>query len=499
MKKNILLLFLLFLFISFQIRAQEIYPKREFRSAWVATVANIDWPSSRHLTSGQQIAELVDMFDKLKDAGINSIIFQVRTECDALYESPFEPWAYWLTGDQGKAPSPYFDPLEFAVAEAHARGMELHAWFNPYRAVKRVGDYEASEDHISKQKPEWMLDFGNYFMLDPGIPEVRDFIAAIIGDVARRYDVDGIHFDDYFYPYSPVVSNEDSITFAKYNNGYTDVHDWRRYNINSMVAQCYDSIKAIKPDVKFGISPFGIVKNEYAGTQGLNSYDVLYCDPLTWIKDKTVDYITPQLYWHIGRDVADYKDLLPWWASIVEDRHLYVGHFSSRFARRDGDRSEIGRQVRMNRGFPTVTGSVYFSAKSISNNSGGFADTLKENLYKYPALLPIMDWKNTTSPAAPTDLIVKEDSLGRVLTWNSSEKLGENETAYYVIYKFRSDEEIDINNPKNILNITSNSRPYFRDAAAKKDGEVFRYAVTALDRLHNESEPIVGTVNDSGK
>ncbi len=461
--------------------------KREFRGAWIATVANIDWPS-RYATPGEQIADLVEQFDKHKEAGMNAIIFQVRTECDALYESSFEPWSYWLTGEQGKAPDPYFDPLAFAVSEAHARGMELHAWFNPYRAVKNVGDYEIDEKHVSVQHPEWILTFGKYKMLDPGIPAVRDFIASVIAEVVRKYDVDGIHFDDYFYPYSPHVSNEDSLTFAHYNNGYTDIDDWRRYNINSMVAQVYDSIKAIKPYVKFGISPFGIVQNHYAGTNGFSSYDILYCDPLTWIKDKTVDYITPQLYWEIGKDVADYKALLPWWASVTEDRHLYIGQYSSRFFGRSWkDKSEIGNQIRMNRATENVHGSIFFSGKSVSNNVGGFADTLKSSIYKYPALVPLMSWKENVPPPAPVNLTGEKDSSGITLKWELEDD--DDEVKQFVIYKFNSDEEVNINNPAKILDIIRTRRNSFRDRSVKIDDDAFTYVVTSLDRLQNESEP----------
>jgi len=489
-KMKILYYFLpFFLFHSF-IKAQVDYPKRELRGAWIATVANIDWPS-RYATSGEQIKELVDMMDKLKAAGINAVYFQIRTECDALYESSIEPWSYWLTGEQGKGPDPFFDPLAFAVDEAHKRCMELHAWFNPYRSVKDSGDYRVNEKHVSVLHPDWILSFDKYKMLNPGMPEVKNYIAQVITDVIKRYDIDGIHFDDYFYPYSPKVSNEDSITFEKYRGSITDVDDWRRNNINSMIAQVYDSIKVFKPYIKFGVSPFGIVENKYANTNGFNSYSILYCDPLTWIKDKTVDYVVPQLYWEIEHKLADYAKLLPWWASVTDKVHLYIGQYSSKMMgpRYDGSLSQIGNQIRMNRETENVLGSVFFSAKSILNNSSGFADSLKNNFYKYPALVPVMVWKDLTKPLPPTNLKIEGDSVSRTIKWENPEtEYDSNPVKYFLIYRFNSKEEVDINNPKNIIGIISTGRNFFKDTSPIEDGSEVTYVVTSLDRLSNESE-----------
>ncbi len=475
--------------------AQAKYSKREFRGAWVATVANIDWPTSKSSSSEKQIAELKEMFDKLKDAGINAILFQVRTECDALYSSSFEPWSYWLTGKQGKAPEPFFDPLQIAIEEAHNRGMELHAWLNPYRAVKTVGEYEVSDFHVSKVHSEWILNFDNYKMLDPGIPEVKEFIATLIEDVITHYDVDGIHFDDYFYPYSPKISNEDSVSYLRYGSDFSNIDDWRRWNINSMVADVNEKIQQIKPHIKFGISPFGIVENKYAGTNGFNSYSILYCDPLTWINDKTVDYVTPQIYWEIGHDKADYSLLLPWWASVVEDRHLYIGHFSSRFTARryDGKKSEMGDQLRFNRQYPSVGGSVYFSAKSVSNNYSGFADTLKKSFYKYPALIPLMDWKDNVRPNPPQSFSVEQKKYFK-LNWEPPVAASDGDTAkYFVIYASYSNEEIDFNDPSNIIGVISgNATEYNHFPKFDYDGQI-TFAISALDKVQNESvnNPIV--------
>ncbi|NUN10267.1 MAG: family 10 glycosylhydrolase [Ignavibacteriaceae bacterium] len=462
--------------------------KREMRGVWIATVANIDWPASRNQTTEQKINDLKQELDKLKDAGINAVFFQVRTECDALYESDYEPWSYWLTGKQGEAPSPYFDPLKIVIEEAHKRGMELHAWLNPYRAVKKVGDYPASPDHIAVTFPSWILTFNDYKMLDPGLPAVRNYIKLVVGDIVRKYDVDGIHFDDYFYPYSPKVSSEDSLTYALYNNGINNVDDWRRYNINTMIAQVNDTIKQVKPWIKFGVSPFGIVENKYAGTSGFNSYSILYCDPLTWIKDKTVDYIVPQLYWEMEHEKAPYSKLLPWWASVSGDVHLYVGLYSSRLAspRYEKEKDEIDRQIKLNRETANVSGHIFFSSKSITSNAfKDFSVRLKNELHSHPALPPVMAWQNFVVPAAPLKMNAVYSGGKVKLTWEQTDK---KDVSGYIIYRFSADEEINLNNSSKIVGVIpgADSAEYTEDLKGAT-GE-FNYIISAYNRLYQESK-----------
>jgi len=483
-------------FLLSEVFGQVHFRKREFRGAWVATVANIDWPSSKLSSSEDQMNELKGNFDKLKKAGINSVIFQVRTECDALYSSNLEPWSYWLTGEQGNAPQPFFDPLQLAVEEAHKRGMELHAWFNPYRAVKDIDDYSVSEFHVTNVHPDWILTFDKYKMLNPGVPEVKEYIVSIIEDVIRNYDVDGIHFDDYFYPYSPKVSNEDSVTFISYGNGFANIDDWRRYNINSMVAAVHEKINQIKPHLKFGISPFGIVENKYAGTNGFNSYSNLYCDPLTWIKDKTVDYVTPQIYWEIGHKLADYALLLPWWSSVVEDRHLYTGQYSSRFTstKYTGNKSAMGDQLRLNREFSNVGGSIFFSAKSIINNYSGFTDTLVNDFYKYPALTPLMNWKDHIQPYAPKSFSVEKKEGYFQIKWLQPDAAADGDTAkYFVIYMSTSNDDIDLDDPRNILTIVDGSVTELIHDCEYDNDEQITFSISSLDKVQNESieNPVV--------
>ncbi len=490
MKKNWICFISILVFQQFF--AQNVSPKYEFRAAWIATVANIDWPSGNFLTSDEQKEELIMMLDSLKEAGMNALFFQIRTECDALYDSSIEPWSYWLTGEQGKSPSPFYDPLKFAVAESHKRGMELHAWFNPYRAVKDTASYQQSENHISVKHPDWLIKSGKYLMLDPGLPGVRDHLKAVMKDVLVRYDIDGIHFDDYFYPYGPKISNEDSLTYAEHNRGIENVDDWRRDNINLLMAEIYEIIQINKPKVKFGISPFGIVLNKYAGTTGFNSFNIIYCDPLNWLVNRIVDYITPQIYWEIGHRKADYAKLLPWWANVTTERHLYVGHFSSRMAANNykGKSSEIGDQIRLNRLTKNVLGSVFFSAKSISRNWSGLADSMRTDYYRNISLPPQMPWLDNISPLPVENLHRIETDSGVLLYWNLPNEAEDGEFPhYYLVYKFKDESDIDLTDPSKIITKVLNKNTSFFDLITLENDSSYIYIVTSVDRLHNESHP----------
>ncbi len=497
MRNYLLFVLVLLTTISDNIFPQYVYPKRELRGVWIATVANIDWPTNRNESSQKQMDELIAILDKLKAAGINTIFFQVRTECDALYKSNYEPWSYWLTGEQGKAPSPFFDPLAFIISEAHKRGMELHAWFNPYRAVKTVGEYKIANNHISITHPEWILDFKTYKMLNPGIPAVSDYIAKIIADVVRRYDVDGIHFDDYFYPYTPKITNEDIKTFKKYKGKFKDIDDWRRNNINHMVAEVYDTIQTINPRIKFGISPFGIVENKFAYTHGFESFKTIYCDPVNWLENKTVDYITPQLYWEIGNKAADYGSLLPWWSTVVNKRQIYVGIFSTKFAESayKGSPNELEQQIRLSRQIINTYGTVFFSSKSITDNYSHFADSLKI-YYKYPALIPTMPWKDSTPPLTPKNLNAKVGSNYIKLEWQKPDKASDGDTACkYVIYKFDNPQQVNLEDAWHILKVQNADETSFTDSTMKNGNNDVTYVVTALDRMNNESKPSIVTLH----
>ena len=470
--------------------AQTIPPKREFRAVWIASVANLDWPSSAFLSPSSQRAEYISLLDKLKPLGFNAVIVQIRPECDALYASSIDPWSYWLTGGQGSAPNPLYDPLQFMVDETHKRGMEFHAWFNPYRAVKTVGAYTNTASHISKVHPEWLLLYPNSTSptekdLDPGIPAVRAYVTGVIVDVVRRYDIDAVHWDDYFYSYSPTTTQDDS-SWAKYKGSFTDRGNWRRDNVNQLVKAVHDSIQAIKPYVKFGISPFGIWKSGVpAGITGLDSYSQLYCDAPTWMAQGWLDYLTPQLYWKITGS-QDYSKLMPWWASQMYGRHLYPGHASYQINGAGWSSSEIPNQIRLNRSTLASPGSVFFRAKvGVIDNEKGFADSLKNFLYAYPALIPAMPWKDSIPPLPPKNLTATGTASSVTLKWQKSAPASDGDTAkYFVVYRAISDS-VNMGDPRLIRYISATDTTQFIDAISP--GIQYNFVVTAVDRLHNES------------
>ncbi len=464
-------------------------PKREFRGAWIATVTNLDWPTRGAATQTQK-DQLTSLLDALVTAGINAVIFQVRPECDALYASPYEPWSYWLTGSQGTAPSPWYDPLEFAVEEAHKRGMEIHAWFNPYRAYRQNNTYPAAAQHVTKLHPEWIITCPDgYKILDPGLPQTRDFVSMVISDVVRRYDVDGVHMDDYFYPYSEHgFTNEDALTFQTYPRGFTSVHDWRRDNVNLLVRQVYDSLQAIKPWVKAGMSPFGIWKSGVpAGIFGMSSYDVIYCDAIAWLQDQSIDYLTPQLYWAFGGG-QDFGILQQWWSdsAAAHGRHLYPGHAIYRWSA-----DEIANQVAANRSNPNVQGSVHFRANNIRYDTYGNGARMINDLYRTGAAIPVMPWKETTPPEAPQNLITQTDPVSGLttLSWNAPVAASDGDTAArYLVYRV-SQQNItagDLDEGANVLAVAGMTS-FIPSARIDAPNDQYSFAVSALDRNNNES------------
>lgn len=481
--------FLLLSLLSLTLVAQSP-PKREFRGAWIATVTNLDWPPSPNSPPETQRSQLVSMLDALGSAGINAVVFQVRPECDALYKSPYEPWSYWLTGAQGSGPADGYDPLEFAIQEAHRRGMEIHAWFNPYRAERKAGDYQLASNHVSVLHPDWVIQMGTYRFLDPGKQVVRDYTARIIADVVRRYDIDGAHMDDYFY--QDGISTQDAATFQSESRGITNLGDWRRDNVNLLIKQVYDSIKAIKPNVKWGISPRGIWKNGVpTGIVGSDNYSVIYCDAVSWLQGQYIDYINPQLYWPFGGG-QDYGKLMPWWSSVRNGRHLYVGQAPYRITDGNWDATELPKQIRLNRENSNAQGSVFFRASyGVTNNPKGFADSLKNDLYKYPALVPTMEWKETVPPNAPAGLIVAANQTGDgvQLSWNAPLAAADGDSATrYVIYRFSTPAYTtsDLEKPRNLIALTGTSS-VIPSARLDSSNVKYYYAVSALDRNNNES------------
>ncbi|WP_205503126.1 glycoside hydrolase family 10 protein [Rufibacter psychrotolerans] len=408
MRKHLFLQFAVFFLFMCSALAQEL-PNREFRGVWVATVANLDWPI-RGAAPEHQKAALRDMLDKIKAANLNVVFFQVRTECDAFYRSSYEPWSRFLTGTQGKDPG--YDPLAFAIAEAHARGLELHAWFNPFRVGTVANPAVYHAQHVSKARPEWLLSFPNgKKILDPGLPQVRSYIAAIVREVAQNYDIDGVHFDDYFYPYpeGPFlgIANEDAQTFKAHGAGFQNIKDWRRHNVNETMRLVHEQIKAVKPQVRFGISPFGIWKNgEPAGVTGMDAYHAIYADALHWLDHQVVDYLTPQLYWAIGGR-QDYRKLLYWWSDKAHaaGRHLYAGHTVNQPG---FSPDEVPHQIEITRSNreKNSLGSVIFRAANITGNTNLITTSFQAATFRFPAAPPAMRWLGGQAPAAPTDLSV---------------------------------------------------------------------------------------------
>ncbi len=389
-------------------------PVREFRAAWVATVANIDWPSKPGLPVAQQKAEMLRILDRCVELRLNAVVFQVRPACDAMYASAIEPWSEYLTGAMGKPPSPAYDPLEFAVEQAHERGLELHAWFNPYRA-KHLGSRSAiSPGHVSKKRPEIVRTYGKSLWLDPGDPATAAYSLSVVMDVVRRYDVDGIHFDDYFYPYKvkdaagAVVDFPDQPSYARYKAGGGTLarDDWRRSCVDEFVRSVYAEVKRVKPWVRFGISPFGIWRpGNPPQIRGFDAYAEIYADSLRWLRNGWVDYWTPQLYWPIEAKAQSYPVLLKWWAEQnSKGRHLWPGLYTSRV--QDGSATQwkpdqVTRQVEATRAQPGATGHVHFSMVALMGGRGDLGAQLKQGVYAAPALVPPTPWLSGKAPAKP--------------------------------------------------------------------------------------------------
>ena len=397
---------------------------REMRGLWIATVANIDWPSRPGLSTQEQQAELRAMLDRAVQLRLNAVIFQVRPAGDALYASTIEPWSEYLTGAQGQAPDPYYDPLAFAIEEAHARGLELHAWFNPYRARMSGAKSPEARSHIASRRPELVRRYGPFLWMDPGEPEVRAHTLRVVLDVVRRYDVDGIHIDDYFYPYRVNAPGggyqqfPDDRSWRRYrrSGGKLARDDWRRRNVDQLVQQLYQGIHRVKPHVRFVISPFGIWRPGFPpSVAGLDAYVELYADSRKWLRNGWADYFSPQLYWAVDRPQQRYDLLLRWWAEQnVKGRHLWPGNFTSKVGGTgptDWHAGELVEQVRLTRADPGASGNVHFSARALTRNQEGLADWLETVTYAEPALVPATPWLDRTPPAAPK-VTIRRDSAG---------------------------------------------------------------------------------------
>lgn len=426
-------------------------PKYEFRAVWIATVNNIDWPSSKFLSADAQKQEYISILNRQQRMGMNAVIVQIRPSADAFYQSKYEPWSEFLTGRQGVPPSPFYDPLAFMIEETHKRGMEFHAWINPYRAMQSPTSSIAA-GHITKTHPEWFVKYGDRKYFNPGLPEVRKYLADVVIDIITHYDVDAIHMDDYFYPYRiPGKEFPDQQAYKQYGNGLSK-DAWRRSNCDSIVKMLHDVILAYRPMIKFGISPFGVWRNSSDDARGSNTkagqtcYDDLYADILLWLKNDWIDYTVPQLYWEIGHRLCDYETLLNWWSEHNYGKQLYIGHGVYRAIEKPTpawrNPNELPDEIQMLRSDANVQGSVFYSSKYLLYNPNGWIDSLRFNYYRTPALIAPMNWIDTVGPQHPhiTKINVSEDrSVEQFIV--SGDGINKNETEnikLFVVYLSQS-------------------------------------------------------------
>ncbi|HXI00081.1 MAG TPA: family 10 glycosylhydrolase [Sphingobacteriaceae bacterium] len=495
-KKSLILLLTLVFSIEAWAQINNKPPKRELRGIWLTTVQHIDWPTKGNTNPIAQQKEMIDILDNHQKTGINAIYLQIRPSADAFYGRGRELWSQFLTGKQGVAPNPGWDPLDFAIKEANKRGMELHAWLNPYRATNDLIDTNTSQNHLTRTHPEWFFTYGSKTYFNPGLPQVRDYIVQVVMDVATNYDVEGIHFDDYFYPYGGKTPVPDSAAFAQYGKQFSSIYDWRRNNIDVLIKTLSDSIHATKKHLKFGISPYSIWRNKADSPEGSETsgnvtlYHSMYADVRKWTKEGWLDYVNPQVYFPFNYKVAAFEKLHDWWADNGYGKHVYIGQ-APFLAERDAegwrDRQQLPNQVRYLRKNPNVHGSIYFSSKSVTNNLGGFRDSLRKSFYQYPALVPIMKWLDSVPPNAPSNLLAVAENGQTKLTWRAPAPAFDGDNAYgFVVYRFNNNEAVNLLDPKYILKINFDATTSFTDITAQR-GKTYTYAVTAIDRLKNES------------
>ncbi len=466
-------------------------PNYEFRGVWVASVENIDWPSKKGLSIEEQKAEFIRLADFQQHNGMNALVVQIRPAADAFYPSSLEPWSEYLMGKQGTPPTPYYDPLQFMIEETHKRGMEFHAWLNPYRATFRIGKSSIAPTHITKIHPDWFLDYGTTRYFNPGLPEVRKFVNEVVRDIVNKYEVDAIHMDDYFYPYR-IAGKEfpDQKTFVQYGNGLKK-DDWRRSNCDSIIKELYATIRNANPRVKFGISPFGVWRNKKddpMGSEtkaGQTNYDDLYADILLWLQKGWIDYVTPQLYWERGHKLCDYDVLLKWWNDHGYGKHIYIGHGIYRGDEKNAGwnkKTELPNQIIELRKYNTTQGSIYFSSKSFNRNPLGWVDSLRNNYYHLPALIPAMLWIDSVPPEKPMVEKVVNTANSFQITYKGKEAI-----KGFAIYAVPENKELRLLNGQLVKFV-----PATKEALLKLD-ELSAYTrnkliVSAVDFGNNVSE-----------
>lgn len=473
-------------------------PKREFRGAWLHIIGQTQYMNTQKKGTAQLKAYIADQINRLHRAGCNAVIFQVRPTADAAYISDIEPWSSWITGQRGVAPAPLWDPLEFAIEEAHKRGMELHAWLNPYRVTSTPKEV-LPDDHISKKYPERFFKYDGKIFFDPAYQENRDYICEVVKDITTRYDIDAIHIDDYFYPY-PVagVKIPDNDSYEKFG-GEMKLEDWRRHNVDLLIEQMNSTIKETKPWVRFGVSPFGIWRNKKtdprgSDSNGLQNYDGLYADVLLWAKNGWIDYLAPQLYWTLDFKAAPSRHLAHWWNDNCQGVDVFIGQDVQRTMNnadpKAGDTNELATKVKLSRELPNIKGNVWWHGYWVTGNMKGVADSLAYVHQNTVAIPPA--YGNTKECPVPVKNLRMAKKDGKIfLEWDAEKpKQKATDPIRFVIYSFLEDESIDIENVEAIMLLTPRKEYLVSDSDDEEAVKGMRFAVTALDRNNRESDPV---------
>jgi uncharacterized lipoprotein YddW (UPF0748 family) len=494
MKRISFILSLLLFFTTACVAVQSSNPKREFRGAWMHTIFQSQYTK---MSPSECQQYLRDQLDKLQAAGCNAVVFQVRPQADALYPSQLEPWSRHLTGTAGKAPNPYWDPLKFMIEECHARGMELHAWLNPYRVTTSANE-KLPKNHIYYKHRERFVTYGGKLYFDPGLPENRDFIISVVKDIITRYDVDAIHMDDYFYPY-PVndkktgkrVDFPDDKSYKFYGRGL-DRDTWRRYNVDGLIEGIHNMIDSVRPYVRLGISPFGIWRNKKSDptgseTNGLQNYDDLYANVTYWTKAGWVDYMVPQLYWSFGNKRAPANVLAHWWNDNANGRDLYIGQdIRTTMDTPDGqDSTELAHKIALTRELPNIQGSCWWPGYDITSNYHGVADSLSSNQHSTIALVPAYPWLSKINPYEVSALQASQNADGISLNWQITPSLEPMCQGHkFVVYRFNKGEKKNLDNAAAIREVTYSTTYKEKEKLPKG---TYTYVVTSLNRVNNES------------
>ena len=476
-------------------------PKREFRGAWLHVIGQSQWMNKNVEQQKKYIEEQLDL---LQEAGCNAVIFQVRPTADALYISEIEPWSSWLTGKRGKAPSPLWDPMEYAINESHKRGMEFHAWLNPYRVTSNAKE-TLPADHLCNKEPHRFIKFNGQTFFDPAYPENREHICKVVKDIVNRYDVDAIHIDDYFYPYpaNGKKFENDDVSYRKFGDGM-ERNEWRRHNVDLLIEKLYSTIKTEKDWVRFGVSPFGIWRNKKSDprgseSSGLQNYDDLYADVLLWAKNGWIDYLAPQLYWTLDMKAAPSRHLAQWWNDNANGVDVYIGQDVQRTMTNadpgNNDSNELDTKVRLSRKLPNVKGNIWWHGYWVTENLKGVADSLALK-YQSTIALPPAYGNQREKPEKVKNLKLVKDKGQIFLTWDKM--AGKNnpqstDAVRFVVYQFFPEEKIDIEESEAIIALTPYNTVLVEDMSAGPSGEGSTFIVTSLDRMNRESEPAIIT------